>query len=409
VAQANLIVDPVVPARPDRVEGLSLVGRLSRGGMADIFLASDEPEGVGDPSRVVVVKRVRADLEEAPQASRLAALLVAEAKLTESLRHPNIVRVLDHGEEAGRPYIVLEHVDGLDLHEVCAGCTRRGVRFPLKLRLAVLCSVLRALDYAHRARDERGAPFEVVHRDVSPANVLIGFDGAVKLCDFGIASATVMPALDATIDGKASYMSPEHARGEAVDQRADLYACGILLWELCAGRRMRRGDGRFERAQRGEVPPLSLSGLPDETRLSAIVTRALAADPEERYPTAGAMMRDIERWCRENRMLAGESEIGRFLRRHFLDRRRVTRVLAAPAASSLLPDDIAATDCTPTHSGTRPRTTPTRAIAKGSEPSAREAFGPAPPVSWLSATPYLIVSALLTLGVLVLSAHLGLF
>jgi serine/threonine protein kinase len=396
VAQANVIVDPVVSERPRRLGGLTLLGLLSRGGMADVFLA-------GDDDRTVVVKRVRADLEGGPRARHLEALLVAEARLTERLKHPNIVGVLGHGEEDGRPFIVLEHVDGLDLHELLAACTRRRVALPLNLRLAVLCSVLRALDYAHRARDERGAPFDVVHRDVSPANVLIGFDGAVKLCDFGIASATVMPDLEETIDGKASYMSPEHARGESTDSRADLYACGILLWELLAGRRMRRGEGRFERAKRGEVPPLSLTGLPDEARLVAIVHRALAADPEDRFPTAGAMMRDLERWCRENHMLAGESEIGRFLRQRFSDLRKVTEAPAAPLATEVI-ETLAATDCTPTHSGTRPRTIPTRAIQRFGEAARDEA----PVVArWLAVSPYLVASACLTFGALMVLAWLG--
>lgn len=299
------------PSETVTVGRWSIVAPLARGGMADVYLARDAE---GDE---VVIKRVREDL---PTDVGYDLLLLAEAQLTASLRHPNVVRVIDHGRSQDtEPYFVMEYVAGLDLHRLLRECSRRKVRFPLGHRLAVVCGVLRALDYAHRARDERGAPFDIIHRDISPANVLVGFDGEVKLCDFGIATATVMPDVPATsgIEGKASYMSPEQARGECLDQRSDVYAVGILLWEMLSGRRMRKKKGattRLVRAARGEVPPLAVRGLPGEEQLHAIVHRALSFEREDRFDAAHDLMRALERWCREHDMLVGESELGRFMR-----------------------------------------------------------------------------------------------
>jgi len=331
-----------------------IVAKLARGGMADVYLARDAE---GDE---VVIKRVRDDL---PFEAGYDRLLLAEAQLTASLRHPNVVRVIDHGrDQDADPYFTMEYVAGLDLHRLLRECSQRKVRFPLGHRLAVVCGVLRALDCAHRARDERGAPYEVIHRDISPANVLVGFNGEVKLCDFGIATATVMPDVPATsgIEGKASYMSPEQARGESLDQRSDVYAVGILLWEMLSGRRMRKKKGatsRLVRAARGEVPPLVVRGLPGEERLHAIVHRALSTDREHRYDAAHDLMRELERWCREHGMLVGESELGRFMRTELRDVRDAQRSTLdearahAGAPAAWMPD--AEEVSTPSHSGPR--------------------------------------------------------
>ncbi|MEM9695074.1 MAG: serine/threonine-protein kinase [Myxococcota bacterium] len=284
---------------------------LARGGMADLLLASASAQND------LVFKRVRDDLS----GDRYRDLLRAEAELTSQLNHPNIVRCWGLVEEEGEPTMIMEHVHGLDLEALLRGCSKRRIVLPLSHRLALVCAILRALDYAHRARDEQGELYDVVHRDVSASNVLIGFEGQVKLCDFGIASATIMPALGdgPLIEGKASYMSPEQAKGRRVDGRADVFSVGVLLWELVAGRRMRRrvdGD-RLSLAARGEVPVLPQKGFYGEPELHAIVNCALASEPDARYQTAGQFMMHLEKWCRNHRVLAGESELGRFLRAHF--------------------------------------------------------------------------------------------
>jgi serine/threonine-protein kinase len=167
-----------------------------------------------------------------------------------------------------------------------------------------------------------------VHRDVSPSNLLVSFEGEVKVCDFGIARAndrlsvrSSQHEIDEAVRGKAGYMSPEHARGESIDARADVYATGIVLWELAAGRRMyRTGEGRdslLEQARRAEIPPLPDSGLPDAGRLQEIVTKALASDRSARYANAASMLRDLEGYAVSARLMTSPLQLGDWLERTF--------------------------------------------------------------------------------------------
>jgi serine/threonine-protein kinase len=206
----------------------------------------------------------------------------------------------------------------------------------------------------------------VVHRDVSPSNLLLARDGSLKLCDFGIAVGQTMPAVpDDAVAGKAGYMSPEHARGLAVDRRADVYAAGIVTWELLSGRRMHRpkpGEPPLRAAAERAVPPLALRGVPEEDTLHAIVRRALERDPADRWPSAAAMMRALESWAEPHGLLAREAELARWLEEHFGDelRERGARVLERE-------DDDA--DDTPSRSGVRP----VRRLAAAPGPSVRKA------------------------------------
>ncbi len=284
----------IAPSRslPRSIGGYILVEQVARGGMANVFLARSH-EG-----RLVVVKQVIEDLCDKP---RYDDLLLAEAQLVTVLRHPNITRATDMGrDDDGEPYAVFEYVDGIDMRDMLRLCSRRKLALPVASSLHVVREVLRGLDHAHRARDAQGNKLRVVHRDVTPSNVLLSFDGDVKLCDFGIAAATMMPPVpDDRIEGKTGYMSPEQAHGRKLDKRSDIYAVGIMLWELLTGRRMRpkKGEPALRSARRGEVPPMVLSGLPREGQLLAIVRRALAKRRKDRYPSAGAMLRDLDAHC----------------------------------------------------------------------------------------------------------------
>src|SRR4051794_16921010 len=208
-----------------------LFDRIGRGGMAEIFLARMTTDlGV---SRRVVVKEI---LPELSSDAGFARMLVSEAKLSAKLSHRNIVRVLDLGRESGRLFIAMEYVEGYDLNQLLRELSRRRLPLPAEFALFVVREVLAALGYAHRAGDGTGAPLAVVHRDVSPSNVLISFEGEVSLCDFGIAralsyeldadpsgAATTGNSEDesrvkrARVAGKSAYMAPEHARGEELD------------------------------------------------------------------------------------------------------------------------------------------------------------------------------------------------
>ena len=220
---------------PQRLGRYTLFDHIGRGGMADIYLAKAKT-GLGG-SRLVVVKEV---LPHLAADDRFAEMLIAEAKIAARVAHANVVKTDDLGRESGVLYIAMEYVEGFDLRELLRRCARDKVPLPVEFSLLVLIETLRGLDYAHRLRGESGEPLGLVHRDVSPSNVLVSFEGEVKLCDFGIARANeVAPVLpEDTIQGKAGYMSPEHARGETIDGRADVFAAGIILWELLAGRRL---------------------------------------------------------------------------------------------------------------------------------------------------------------------------
>jgi eukaryotic-like serine/threonine-protein kinase len=316
----------VTPARthgvtrmlPHRFGRYTLFDHIGRGGMADIYLALAST-GLGGKRRVVV-KEVLPDLADD---ERYCEMLIAEAKLAARLGHTNVVKVEDLGRDGGSLYIAMEYVEGYDLRDLLRRCARERVALPIDFSVLLVCEVLRALDYAHRFRGDDGARLGIVHRDVSPSNVLISFEGEVKLCDFGIARANdVVSALseEETIQGKAGYMSPEHARGEVIDGRADVFAAGIILWELLSGRRLYKaqdGEALLEVARRADVPALPVRGLGDEGTLHGIVARALARDREQRYPSAGAMLRDLEQWAARAQMRASPLRFGAWLMDHF--------------------------------------------------------------------------------------------
>ena len=296
---------------------------IGKGGMAEIFLARQKTE-LG-ATRLCVVKQILPGLAGDSQFSEM---LVHEAKLAARLSHANVVQVYDLGRADDRLFIAMEYVEGFDLNDLLRRCSRAKVPLPFELGVHVVREALRGLDYAHRRSDDAGALLGIVHRDVSPSNLLVSFEGEVKVCDFGIARAndtlavrTSQHEVDEALRGKAGYMSPEHARGEAIDARADVYAAGIVLWELAAGRRLyRTGEGRdslLEQARRAEIPPLPATDLPELAHLQQIVSRALAADREARYPKAGARLRDLEGYAAGARLMTSPLQLGDWLERTF--------------------------------------------------------------------------------------------
>jgi serine/threonine protein kinase len=329
-------------ARLPRVFGpYSLFELIGKGGMAEIFLARQKTE-LG-ATRLCVVKQILPGLAGDPIFSEM---LVHEAKLAASLSHGNVVQVFDLGRERGRLFIAMEYVEGFDLNDLLRRSSSAKVPFPFELGLHVVRESLRGLDYAHRRMDDAGRPLGIVHRDVSPSNLLVSFEGEVKVCDFGIARANeaVSPngasssELDEALKGKAGYMSPEHARGEPIDARADVFAVGIVLWELASGRRMyKAGEGReslLEQARKADIPEMPDRGLPAPERLRAIVAKALSADRHGRYPSAGAMLRDLEHYAATARLTTSPLQLGDWLAKTFGEkiiesRRARERVLAA--------------------------------------------------------------------------------
>jgi serine/threonine-protein kinase len=306
----------------------TLFEHIGKGGMAQIYLARAETE-LG-ATRLSVVKQILPAFADDP---RFADMLIHEAKLAARLSHRRIVQVFDLGKENEQLYIAMEYVEGFDLNSLLRQCTERKIPLPAQHALGIVADVLEGLDYAHRRDDESGKPLSIVHRDVSPSNVLISYEGEVKLCDFGIAAANDLVKEEQTeaLKGKAGYMSPEHARGESIDARADVFAAGIILWELLAGRRLYRPKSEIplvEQARAAEIPPLPDKGVPNHAALEIIVRRALAKDRDERYPSAGALLRDLEGYLADNGMLASRLKLGEWIATSFgtglIDKRRAS-------------------------------------------------------------------------------------
>ena len=296
-----------------------LFDHIGRGGMADIYLAQMRTSLGG--GRNVVVKQVLPALGDD---LAFRAMLTEEAKLAAHLNHANVVQVFDFGEESDRLFIAMDYVEGFDLAQMLKRLSKGKIPFPAEFAILVVREVLRALDYAHRAKDDRGAPLGIVHRDVSPSNVLVSFEGEVKLCDFGIARALDREGDEsavrhARVAGKSAYMAPEHARGDRVDARSDLFAAGILLWELCAGRRLYRGDDAqmLALARAAEVPPLPNRNLPDGAGLQAVLDRALAPAPDARFVSCAAFLEALETWAIGAKLMASPLRFGSFLTEHF--------------------------------------------------------------------------------------------
>jgi serine/threonine-protein kinase len=345
-----------VAVLPRRLGRYHLFAHIGRGGMADIHLAHADT-GFGDAKRLVVIKEMRSEVLES---GRFVDMLVSEAKLAARLSHANIVAVEDLGRVSGSLFIAMEYVEGLDLRELLRCCAKDGVALPIDFSLRIVIEALRGLSFAHRARDDEGNPLGIVHRDVSPSNVLLSFHGEVKLCDFGIARALTLAdaAGEEVIAGKAGYMSPEQARGDALDARADVFAAGIILWELLAGRRLyRSADSRrlLDLARAAVIPPLPLHGLPRESDLHAIVERALAADRDARYPSAAAMLGDLEEYVLMAGMMASEIRFGAWLLENFGEelvqerraRERAMRAFARGPVALIQPLPGEATRATP--------------------------------------------------------------
>jgi len=263
-----------------------LVERIAEGGMAEVWRARSI--GVAGFEKTVVIKRVLPSLLQQPG---FAELLVREAKIAARLNHPNIVQIFDLGEQDGSYFIAMEFLRGKDLAAALSYRAAGEPPLPLELRLWVAAEVARALDYAHRARFDDGKPMAIVHRDVSPQNVLLGYEGEVKVADFGIARADE-PGLGRGEDpkilrGKYAYMSPEQARGEPLDSRSDLFSFGVLLYELVTKRRMFRGQSSeqtLEALRAGKLPEYQRHlPLPE---LEPMLRRALAPAKADRYESA---------------------------------------------------------------------------------------------------------------------------
>lgn len=312
---------------------------LAAGGMARIYIGRST--GIGSFERHVVLKLItpeRANDHTAVQ------MFLDEARLAAALNHQNVAQVFEVGEDSGIHYLAMEYVHGQDLRALLAKAGSQGTRVPLELALTTVTGAAAGLNHAHERRGPDGIPLGIVHRDVSPSNIMIGYDGSVKLLDFGIAKATArsIETQSGIIKGKFAYMAPEQCRGRDVDRRSDVFSLGIILYEITTQHRCFRADSDFDTMHRivtGDVvrPSRIIQGYPQP--LEAIVMKALAVDPVQRYQSAGALLEAIESYATAARMSLSTSSLGRFMRDMFGDAQEPWLTQAGRSSQPVMPKE----------------------------------------------------------------------
>jgi serine/threonine-protein kinase len=273
-----------------------VIKRLASGGMAEVFVA--ESAGIEGFRKQVAIKRVLPQLSKKEQ---FIAMFLDEARLSAHLSHTNVVSVFDIGVGDGTYFIVMEYVDGADLKAVMDHAKKIGAAIPVEVAAYITRRICQGLAYAHELRDREGKPLQIIHRDITPANVLVTRYGEVKIVDFGLAKASSQLAeSDAgVIKGKFGYLAPETVMEKPVDQRVDVFAAGIILWEMLAGRRLFLGETDFQTVRMvrdAVIPPLPSINRAVPPDLDELVRRALARDPDARYQTARDLGRDLTRF-----------------------------------------------------------------------------------------------------------------
>jgi serine/threonine-protein kinase len=342
----------------NRLGSYELLRPLAQGGMADIYLA--RRVGPGQFERHVALKVLSRARAADPEA---CAMFLDEARLVALLHHHNIASVLEVDVFDGNHYLAMEYVDGADLRAVLIAAQRARQQVPFDAAIAILCAAAAGLDHAHRRCAPDGRHLELVHRDVSLSNIMVGHDGAVKVVDFGIASTTIasVRTLPGLVRGKASYMSPEQCLGDPVDHRSDVFGLGVVLYELTTGTRCFHGKTDFDRmlavVRNDYTPPCDLvPGYPAD--LEDIIRTALAPNPERRFASAAAMIEALEQAAVASGWALGPGPIQRLMRSVFgdaavpapLDDAPVTE-LSAVVAPAAVPDP----------------TRPARRLARGTE------------------------------------------
>ncbi len=276
-----------------------LLDRLGQGGMAEVYVARP----VGDPRNVVYA--LKCILPQYANDPRFVQMFHRELTVATGLYHSNLVSVLDHGRDQGRHFMVMEYVHGPDLAELLTACGRADMRPPIGPALSIVIAAARGLHHLHQRPGQHGGSPEFVHRDVSPSNVLVGFDGSVKVTDFGVATATAHTrTTDAGgVKGKVGYLSPEQCRSESLDRRTDIFALGVLLFEATLGERLFYGDndyGVMMQIASGEHDLPSDRDPEYSSELEGIVRAALAPAREDRFPTASAFADAVEAFAEQH-------------------------------------------------------------------------------------------------------------
>lgn len=327
-----------------------ILQRIDAGGMAEVFRGV--AESLQGFKKAVAIKRI---LPSLCKNKKFISMFLDEARLALHLQHANIVGVFDIGMSPPEPggegpayFIVMEYVDGLHLKGMIESLRRQGRRLSVAETLFLMMEVCKALSYAHEMADpETGRPFGIVHRDVSPPNILLSKMGEIKLADFGLAKASSQVEVTdpGVVKGKFSYLSPEAASGLEVDRRADLFAVGILLFELLTGRRLFLGESDYrtvELVREAYVPPIAQYNADVEPALEEVVRRALAADPRARFQTAGELGEALAQYLFSHSLKVTSRDIADLVRGCLEERKRSEPAAEGPKSliDALLQDEI---------------------------------------------------------------------
>jgi serine/threonine-protein kinase len=290
-----------------------LVRRLATGGMAEIFLARQQ--GLEGFEKELVIKRI---LPHLAAEVGFVRMFLDEARIAARLNHPNIAQIFNLGAQGGTYFIAMEYVEGRDLRGVWKLCDARGEPMPAHLACFIIAQSAAALHHAHKATSKQGKPLGIVHRDVSPQNILIADSGAVKVVDFGIAKAadSSNQTRAGVLKGKFAYMSPEQAAGQKVDRRTDIFALGTVLHELLTGKRLFKRDTDVSTLTavgecRIERPSNMREELPED--LDEVVLKSLRRNPKDRYQSCEEFQLALEQWVLEHKQPSGEAALASFV------------------------------------------------------------------------------------------------
>ncbi|MEP0773850.1 MAG: TonB family protein [Acidobacteriota bacterium] len=286
---------------------------IATGGMAEVYKA--RMQGVEGFQKIVAIKRILSHLTDNDE---FVTMFIDEAKLAAQLQHPNIIHIYDLGKIDKSYYIAMEFIDGRDLRSILRTLEEQKRRMPTSLAVYIASRLAAALDYAHRKRDLQGSAMALVHRDVSPQNVLISYDGDIKLCDFGIAKAASKASHTraGALKGKLQYMSPEQAWGKDLDHRSDIFSLGLVLYEMLTGRKAFAGDSELSILEQVRSPKLVPPREIDPTipaELDRVVMKSLQQDRERRYQTAAELAAELEAVLQASKPVPGAAELGAFL------------------------------------------------------------------------------------------------
>ncbi|MCB9529894.1 MAG: serine/threonine-protein kinase [bacterium] len=303
----------------------SVIQKIDAGGMAEVW--KGKATSLRGFEKVVAIKRV---LPQLSKNQKFIQMFLDEARLSLYLNHANIVQTFDIGMAESSYFIVMEWIDGANLKGILEIARERGFRIPREQAVFVAIEMCKGLSHAHHRKDPEGKPLAIVHRDISPPNVLISREGEVKLVDFGLAKAASQATFTdpGIVKGKFAYLSPEAALGQPVDFRTDIFATGIVLWEMISGRRLFDGKNDLETVKMvraAEVPPLSTYNADVEPQLEAILRRALARDPEQRYQSSEQFGHELASYLAQNKLLVTSYDIAVLVKRVLSEKARVTR------------------------------------------------------------------------------------